>query len=68
MDGSDLQSKAEALKGASDIGACDPSWRIKAESSAPMTRSSPGGVIAAFFFSRFTFGRRAYGCAHAHLV
>ena len=57
-----------SLKRASDIGDYDPRWRVKAESSAPMTKSSLGGAIAAFFFSLFTFGRRAYGCAHAHLV
>lgn len=57
-----------SLKRASDIRAYDPRWRIKAESSAPMTKSNLGGAVAAFFFSLFTFGRRAYGCAHAYLV
>ena len=57
-----------SLKRASDIGAYDPRWRIKAESSAPMTKSSLGGAIAGFFFSFFTLGRRVYGCAHAYLV
>jgi len=57
-----------SLKRASGIAAYNPRWRIRAQSSAPMTRAGFGPAFAAFLFSLFTFGRRFYGCAHAHLV